>query len=406
MRHLGKSFKYYVEVNLDEEKSLHHLFEESLSPRDLCAQLALYYKTPIVPEQTLLFFDEIQSCPSALARLRYFYEKYPELHLAAAGSLLEFAVEEIPSFGVGRIRSLFMYPFSFDEFLRALGEGMLADACREASPEHPLMEAIHLRLVSRLKLFLVIGGMPEAVAEYVRTGDLLHSTQVLTDLLVSFQDDFAKYKTKIPVLLIREVFESAVDQAEGKFVYERAAGGEGVVQVKKALELLEMAGLLYPVFHSAANGIPLGAEINRKYRRMLFCDTGLFLHILGNASAVLVAEDFNAVNRGALAEIFAGLEMIKAASCYERPALYCWHREKKQSSAQVDYIIQRGRNIIPVEIKSGSRGSMQSLRLFMKEKNIPRGIRSSLENFTRYDDIDVYPLYAVSNLMRPVQDKH
>ncbi|MDR1239321.1 MAG: ATP-binding protein [Treponema sp.] len=407
IRHLGQRFRYLAEINFDQDEGVRRLFEQGLSPRELCAQLAVYCNTPVIPGETLLFFDEIQRCLPALASLRYFYEQYPEQHLAAAGSLLEFALEEIPSFGVGRVHSLFMYPFAFDEFLRALGEEMLVEAIRGAGPDKPLPEPIHERLTARLKIFLVLGGMPEAVLEYTRTGDLIRSREALNDLLLGFRDDFAKYKKRIPALLVNEVFESVAHQAEGKFVYERAVPGAGRSRVQDALELLVKAGLVFPVTHSAANGVPLGAEANPKYRRMLPCDTGLFLRLLGFESAaaqVLLAENVQSINRGALAEIFAGLELLKSSPPAVPRQLYCWRRasnpgENRQGNAQVDYVIQREDRIIPMEIKSGSRGSMQSLRFFLEEKRLPLGIRCSLENFSRYENIAVYPLYAISNLL-------
>jgi len=251
-----------VEINFDDEKNAHRFFEEDYSPQEICEQLAFYYRTPVVAGETLLFFDEIQACLPALSKLRYFYEKYPDMHLIAAGSLLEFAFGEIASFGVGRICLVFMYPFSFDEFLNALGDGMLVDAYRKANPRKPLSEPIHKQLIKRLKLFLVIGGMPDAVAGYVNTGDLLQSQLVLNDLLVTFQNDFSKYRKRIPDSRIREVFESVAHQAEGKFVYEKATEGCNNAQVKQALDLLMMAGLVYPVTHTSANGIPLGDEID------------------------------------------------------------------------------------------------------------------------------------------------
>jgi predicted AAA+ superfamily ATPase len=242
LRQLGKRFRHFVEINFDEDKEAGAFFEGALSPGELCSQLALYRHTPIVPGETLLFLDEIQSCRAALAKLRYFYERYPELHVAAAGSLLEFALEEIPSFGVGRIRSLFLYPFCFDEFLAALGEGAAVRAIREASPVCPLPEPVHRQLLNRFKTFLICGGMPEAVSRYVRTGDLLSGELVLNDLITTLKADFAKYKSRVPLLLLNEVFESIVHQAEGKFVYERAACGTPTAPVKQALNLLIMAG--------------------------------------------------------------------------------------------------------------------------------------------------------------------
>jgi predicted AAA+ superfamily ATPase len=399
VRTLGRRFKHYVEINFDNDDEAVGFFAKSLDPADLCSRLSLYTRTPIIPGETLLFFDEIQSCIPAMKTLRYFYEKHPQQHLIAAGSLLEFALEEIPSFSVGRLHSVFMYPFSFYEFLSALGDEMLAEACRSAGPKNPLPQPIHNQLIERLKIFLLIGGMPEAVANYVQSRDLLGSQMIIEDLLVAFRDDFAKYRSRMPTLILNEVFESVMHQSEGKFIYERAALETGNARVKQALDLLLMAGLAHPVTHTAANGIPLGAEINPKYRRIIPCDTGIFLHILGiDKSEILLAKNFNAVNRGALAEIFVGLELLKSAKSHAQRQLYCWHREKAQSSAQIDYLIQKGSATIPIEVKSGLQGGMKSLKLFMAEKNISRGIRTSLENFSTEKYFDIYPLYAVSNL--------
>ncbi len=401
VRHLGESFKYYLEVNFDDQKQVHYLFEQSLLPQEICEQLSLLFRVPIVPGETLLFFDEIQSCIEAMSKLRYFYEKYPELHLIAAGSLLEFAIEEMPSFGVGRIRSLFMYPLAFNEFLEAMNENMLVEACAKATPENPLSEPVHTHITGFLKTFLIIGGMPEVIAEYVNKRDLMRCQQVLNDLIISFKNDFAKYKKRVSALRINEVFESVASQAEGKFVYEHAAVGATNAQVKQALDLLVMAGLVYPVTHTAANGIPLGAEANHKFQRMIIFDTGLFLQILKlDVAQLLLSNDFKTINRGALAEVFVGLELTKANSSYNPESLYYWQRDKKQGNAQVDYLIQQGEQIIPIEVKAGTQGSMQSLWVFMNEKKIEKGIRTSLENFGRYDNIEVYPMYAISNLKK------
>jgi predicted AAA+ superfamily ATPase len=241
--------------------------------------------------------------------------------------------------------------------------------------------------------------MPEAVAQYTNTGDLLQSQFVLNDLLVTYQNDFSKYRKRIPDTRIREVFESVAHQAEGKFVYEKATEGSSNAQVKQALDLLILAGLVHPVTHTSANGIPLGAEIDLKYRRMILFDTGLLQQILGlDVAQLFLTDDFSAINKGALAEIFVGLELIKNASCYKPAQLYCWRREQKKSNAQIDFLIQRGETILPVEVKSGTRGSMQSLHIFMEEKNSKLGIRTSLENFGFFDNIEIYPLYAISNI--------
>ncbi|MDR1739813.1 MAG: ATP-binding protein [Bacteroidales bacterium] len=399
VRNLAKSFKYFVEVNFEKRKKIHSIFEEDFSPQEICKRLEVEYGTPIVPGETLLFLDEIQGCLQAISKLRYFYEEYPQLHVVAAGSLLEFALEEIPSFGVGRIRSLYMFPFSFDEFLVALGEYRLVNLYRQASPQKPMEDIFHNKLNTYLKTFFVIGGMPEVVAEYCKTGNFLKCQKVLNDILVSLRGDFAKYKKRVSALRIDEVFQSVIHQSKGKFVFERAAVQASNAQVKQALDLLMMAGLVYSITRTAANGIPLGAEINLKFQRYILLDTGLFQRALKlNVSQILISDDLKIINNGAIAEIFVGLELIKAASCYDPVTLYYWEREKRQANAQVDFLIQRNEQIVPIEVKSGTQGAMQSLRVFMSEKKITKGIRTSLENFAQYENIEVYPIYAISNL--------
>jgi len=323
VRNLGKSFKNYVEINFEDDKEVHVFFEKFNSPHEICKQLSLYYKKEIVAGQTLVFFDEIQDCPKALAKLRYFYEKYQELHLIAAGSLLEFAIEEMASFAVGRIRSIYLYPFSYEEFLLAQKNEMLIKAYRQANSKNPLSEPVHQELNKLLKIFLIIGGMPEAVAKYIETESFLESQMVIDDLIVSFKNDFKKYKKRMPSVYIENVFESVANQIDGKFVYERIPNLNNS-QVKQSLELLIMAGLAIPVVHSSANGIPIGAGANFKHRKMLLLDTGIFLRMLDfNASQIIIADDFKTINMGALAEMFVGLEILKASSCYMPCKLYC-----------------------------------------------------------------------------------
>ncbi|BAV04222.1 hypothetical protein SAMN05421788_10449 [Filimonas lacunae] len=400
VKHLAKQFTHFLEINFEEQRQVHKIFEGDLDPKMLCEHLSVLYNVPIIPGQTLLFLDEIQACVSAISSLRFFYEKYPELHVIAAGSLLEFALAELASFGVGRIRSLFMYPLSFNEYLLAMEEPLLLNAKSKASPNHPLPEPIHNKLIAHCKRFLVLGGMPEVVATYVEYKDLLRCGQVLDDLTTSLKADFAKYKRQVPYLRIAEVFDSIVQQAGGKFVYSKAATSSSHKQIKDAVDLLALGGLVIPVTHTAANGLPLGAEMNHKSRKMLLLDTGIFQRLLGlNIGDLLIEDDFDAINKGAIAEQFIGLELLKNASCYKQETLYYWHREAKNSNAEVDYVIQKSENIIPIEIKAGRKGSMRSMHLFLEEKKSSFGARFSLENFSTYDNIAVFPLYAVNELL-------
>ena len=399
VHNLANSFDYFIEVDFEAQHSLHALFNTSVNPEDICEQLSLYFSVPIIEGQTLLFFDEIQSCLSAISSLRYFYEKMPGLHIIAAGSLLEFALKELPSFGVGRVRSMFVRPFSFDEFLIAFDQNKLAEAIKKASPTNPLPDLIHKKIITHYKRFIAIGGMPEVVAAYIASGDMLTCLKIIDDIVISYQDDFSKYKRLVPANRIREAFESVVLQMGGKFVYAKAAMNSDPKQIKAALELLILAGLVIPVTHTSSNGIPLGAEVDPKKRKMLIFDTGIFQRLLGlNIGELMISDRFEVVNKGALAELSVGLELSKLLSLYRRDPLYYWQRESASGNAEVDFVFQKGEQIIPIEVKSGVRGSMQSLHLFLKEKNINEGIRFSLENFGKYNNIRALPIYAVSTI--------
>lgn len=400
VRRLGESFETFLEINFEEHRRVHAIFEGDLTPQTLCESLSIMFDTEIIPGRTLLFFDEIQACIPAISSLRFFYEKMPALHVVAAGSLLEFAISEIPSFGVGRIRSLFMYPMSFDEFLKGVGQVKLLNLKRKASSQNPLPSPLHDKLLDLLKKFLVIGGMPEAVDKFASTKDLRKCQKVLDDLVNSYRTDFAKYREKTPALHIREVFDAVVHQSGGKFVYAKASQNLNTQQVKEALELLIMAGLVIPVTHTSANGIPLGAEKNLKKRKMLLLDTGLFQRVMQLEIAdVLFSNELGLVNKGGIAEQFVGLEILKNSSYYQQTELFYWHREALNSSAEVDYLIQKHDSIIPLEVKSGTKGAMNSMFLFLREKKSGYGYRLSLENFSEYNNIKVYPLYAVANVM-------
>jgi len=324
IRNLSNKFEYYVEVNFEEDKEARKVFENSnLTPQLLCEKLTSIYGIPIVEGKTLLFLDEIQSCIPAISSLRFFYEKMPGLHLIAAGSLLEFALEEVPSFGVGRIRSMFMYPFSFLEFLEANGNPFLLDAVKKSNLQNPLDEVLHNRVLHLLKLFLIIGGMPEVVATYVNEKDLLKCQTVLDELINTLKNDFSKYRKKIPALQISASFDSIVRQTGKKFVYTNKEQIFSAFQTKNAVELLLMAGLVIPVTHTSANGLPLGAGINPKFRKLMLLDTGIFQRLLGlQLSEILLNDDFDLINKGHIAEMFAGLELLKSTLCSEQAQLF------------------------------------------------------------------------------------
>ena len=399
IRNFSKHFDHFIEINFDEQPLYQQLFSMTSDVHDVLEQLAIITQTEIIEGKTLVFLDEIQACLPAISKLRYFYEKKPNLHIIAAGSLLEFALAELPSFGVGRVRSLFMYPFSFIEFLGALNEKQLVSMLRQSNPSKPINLIFHEKLKIYLKKFLIIGGMPQAVQTYVVRGDLLEVQRILDDLIITIQADFVKYKKKIPPASIKTVFESIVNQVGKKYKFTNDFTSLTNVVIKQVIDLLEMAGLVYPVTHSSSNGIPIGAEINSKKTKLLIFDTGIYQRILGlNVADLLLKDDVEVINKGNIAELFVGLELIKSTQCYEKTGLYYWHREAKNSQAEVDYVIQIQDVIIPLEVKAGTKGAMQSMYLFMNEKKSSFGIRVSLENFSEFENVKVIPLYAVSNL--------
>lgn len=401
IRQLGKRFKYFVEVNLEANRQAHACFGERLEMAEVVHNLEIHLNCRIVPGETLLFLDEIQACPRAISALRFFYEQLPGLHVAAAGSLLEFALGELSDFGVGRIRNLFVYPFSFREFLKALNEEVLLSVLDEASFTRPPAEVAHRRLLEALRNYFIVGGMPAAVLKYAQTGSYYEAQREQDDILVSLKADFGKYRRRVAPEVVRRTLASVSEQMGGKFVYSNASQDLSYQQGRLCTDLLEQARLIHRVVCSHANGLPLGGDINLKSQKFLLLDTGLYLRECGldlREWITLPPDEF--VNRGALAELFAGLELMKALSPFQESALYYWHREGRNANAEVDYLLQVNNAILPVEVKSGSRGSMKSLRLFMEEKRVPLAIRTSSEPLSQLDTIKIIPLYLLSDYER------
>lgn len=417
IRHLGETFKHYIEVNFEKRSELKELFEKTSDVHQLAARLGMLYNVPIEAGKTLVFLDEIQACPEAIKSLWFFKEDFPELHVVAAGSLLEFALKELTSYGVGRIRSLFMYPLSFDEFLQAQGKASWIEEKRKADHNHPLFEALHQELVQQYRTFLMVGGMPASVVAWLETQDYSQCQAELDDIQLSYYDDFAKYGKRIDVTLLRNTLQSVVKQTGGKFTYSKVEGGYRSEDIKKALAMLSDAGIIKRVSHTAANGLPLGAETNDKFRKYIYLDSGLLLRILdldfGGAneltSLIITGAAEDLVNKGGLAELVLGWELVKYGSSRIRHDLFYWENVGEGTTSEVDYIVAHQMKVLPIECKAGTSGKMKSLRLFMCNKHISHAIRCSLENFSQlvFQDekesgeskyIRICPLYAISSI--------
>lgn len=410
VRELAKQFRYFVEINLEKQPDLLQLFPENIDVKKTCEKLSGSLGIPIVPNETLLFIDEIQISKEAIMSLRYFKEDYPELHVVAAGSLLEFALEELPSFGVGRIRSLYMYPFSFDEFLMAQGLELMVNYKKKATSTAPMTEKAHKDLVDQLRSFYLVGGMPAAVTEWMETHSYIEVSHVHTDIIQTYEDDFNKYKKRVSPVLLRQVLRSVALQIGSKFVYAVAARDVHSSVVRDALHLLTLAGLITPVKHTNGNGLPLGAEENDSYVKYLFFDLGVMQTMLDIPAAdILMASDLDFVNKGGTSEMFAGLEMQKYRDCFQKAEMHYWHNTNKGSNAEVDYLKAQNGKVLPIEVKANTQGGMQSLWIFMRKRHLQNAVRTSLENFGQFDyfdpeenfeqrHVDIIPLYALSNL--------
>lgn len=416
IRHLGESFASFVEINFEKQPSAASIFSGDLNAREIASKISNLTGKVVQPGQTLLFLDEIHACPNAIMALRFFKEDFPELHVAAAGSLLEFALAELPTFGVGRMHSLFMYPMSFDEFLAATGQQGLILERQKASVDKPLDTVFHLRLVEQFRNFIMVGGMPEVVCCWDATRDYLQCQELQDQLILSYEDDFSKYRKRVDPVLLRQVLRSAALQITSKFVY-RQASEQKAVKVREAVELLTMAGLLTPVTKTSGNGLPLGAGADGQFRKLLLLDSGLTLRLLNMSlgsvqqitEEILTATETDLVNKGKFSEMIAGLEIIKHMSPAMRHDMFYWLREERNSLAEVDYLEPYNGAVLPIEIKAETQGGMKSLWQLMREKGLSYAIRCSLENFGKFDyvdeqslnfvrHIDVYPLYAMAQM--------
>ena len=401
-RELGQSFEYFVEINFEINPQLAEIFNRDLDPQRIIRDLGLLTAKNIVPGKTLLFFDEIQEAPKAVKSLRYFHELLPELHVIAAGSLLDFVLENI-GIPVGRVASLYMYPMSFLEFLAAQDNQAIVELILRHDPAEPLSKPIHDKLLALLGEYLAVGGMPEVIQTWISRKDLRKCETIQTLLVDAYRQDFSKYCKKFQVKYVDLIFDEIPCWFGRKFRYSKMPGNWRKRELAPAFELLKKASVAHEVRHTSSNGLPLGGETNPNRFKVIFLDIGLAQSILGlDLAEWILKPDAAIVNRGILAEAFVGQEILAYSSPQKKGALFYWHREAHASNAEVDYMLAQGQDIVPVEVKSGATGTLRSLHIFLKEKSSvsPYGIRFSGHNFSVFQKIHSYPLYAVANLFR------
>lgn len=369
-----------VEINFERHPERAALFDSN-NPTEIINLLSLQLNVKITPGKTLLFLDEIQATPHLLAVLRYFYEELPQLHIIAAGSLLDFALEDAKfSMPVGRIEYMHLGPITFEGFLLAMGEKQLYDFLQQYTLDQSYPVPIHDKLMQLLKTYLIVGGMPEAVATYSEKKDFLAVEKIKHSILDTYVDDFSKYATKAEQNRLRALFNKAPNLIGKKFKYSHISPNEKSTLLGHALSQLRLARVVHCVYHSAANGVPLGAEINEKKFKVLFLDVGLVATSLGLSYLDVVdQQEIALINSGGIAEQLIGQHLLYLRPPYEKPLLYYWVREKKSSSAEVDYVVSKNRSIIPVEVKAGKTGTLKSLHYFVAEKEVQKAVRFNSE---------------------------
>ncbi|MDD4869340.1 MAG: ATP-binding protein [Kiritimatiellae bacterium] len=370
------AFENLVEINFERMPDAGSLFA-SKSPRTILPMLEARFNAPIIPGKTLLFLDEIQAAPEVFSALRYFQEELPGLHVIAAGSLLEFVLQEHSfSMPVGRIEYMHLGPMTFEEFLLATGHEKLQQWLMRYTLEDSVPEGMHRELLKLVRQYCVVGGMPEAVAVFAGNGSYQECEQVQQSILSTYRDDFAKYASRAKHRRIEKIF-TAVPQLVGrKFMFSHVDREERARELGAALQLLCLARVTYQVKHSHGNGVPLGAETDDRTFKVLFLDVGLLCRACGlRVLDVEKVADLILVNNGAVCEQLAGQHLLMSGAFYEDPVLYYWMRDRPNSSAEVDYLMAIGSHVIPVEIKAGATGRLKSLHLFLSEKELRFGLR-------------------------------
>lgn len=403
VRKLGEIFEHYVEVNFEEAVSLRKIFdsEKDLDPVRITRDLSLALKKEIKPGKTLLFLDEVQMAPNAIIALRYFYEKMPDLHVVAAGSLLDFAIEKV-GVPVGRVTFLYLYPMSWIEFLIALGHQLMVKAILSHALAEAESEVIHNKILEILRIYCAIGGMPEAVAYWVKTQDPQICAQIHQSIIQSYRQDFHKYAKLYQVKYVELIFESTLQQLGQKFKFSQLEGEYRKRELSPALDLLEKAGVLYRVFHTSGQGIPLGADLDLQDYKLIFLDIGLSQALLGLDLADWFLHGTPAfANKGTLVEAFVGQELLAYSDPSQKASLYYWHRAQASSSAEVDYLIQSQGQVLPIEVKSKKGRSLRSMHSFLdSHPKSPFGIRFSTHNYSVQEQLVSCPLYAIARAIQ------
>jgi len=382
-RQVGKSFiieefgnnffTYVIKVNFEEIPELRQLFITN-NVTQIIQNLEVYFGKKIIMSDTLLFLDEIQVCPEAIVSLRYFYEKLPDLHIIAAGSLLDHTLNELQySMPVGRVEFAYMYPMCFYEFLIAIDEEQLVEYLKNYNLQQKIAQPIHDKLLKLVRLYFFVGGMPEAVSVYAETRSLIDIERIHESIVKSLEFDFAKYGTRSQQIIMTKLLRYIPKVSGQKFKYVNFDNLIRSDATKKALDLLSMSRIIHIIKNTKATDVPLEHGVVEKVFKTIFFDIGLSNHILKQRLTDL--ENLGIDNKGGLAEQLVGQELLCLPPYFIENDIYYWVREKRNAEAEIDYVVQLDNKIIPIEVKAGKTGTLKSLQIFVTEKKLKKAIR-------------------------------
>lgn len=397
IQHFGaEEFEHLFYLNFDETPELKKFFEGSLDPKKIVRDLGYYFEKEIVPEKHLIFFDEIQESPEALNCLKYFQEKAPEHHVVGAGSLLGVKLAHTKGFPVGKVDFLEMRPLNFLEFLEAMGKVRLRELLQTKSDSEPIAEPIHTELISLLKFYFIVGGMPEAVALFALNQDDLQAVRkVQKSILDAYSLDFAKHAPPSQVMKITTLWNSILTQLSKdnkKFTFSTLGETARSREYEEAMQWLEDAGLILKVYRITTPKLPVDAYQEGKAYKIALLDVGL-LGTMAYLPPKVVVEGHRLFTefKGALTENFVAQEL----SCIFDKRLFYW---TSGAQAEVDFILPIDTELYPLEVKSGENKRKKSLHIY-KEKYAPKlSLRTSPMNFHLHETFLNIPLYALNNL--------
>ena len=400
-RFADTEFDTLVKLDLEKRRDLHGCFGDNLDAHTVLRQLELGAGRRIVAGRTLLFLDEVQVCPRAIMALRYLYEQVPDLHVIAAGSLLEFVMGNIPV-PVGRVQYLHLYPMTFREYLLGMGNEVAA----EWVARHPSMvdESLQRTLLNELRTYFFVGGMPESVDVYRESRSLVAASQAQIEVIATYREDFAKYAPRADPTNLDTVLLAVARNVGEQIKYVRLDRAHSGPTNRRAFDLLCKARVVHKIASCDPSGLPLGASASDRRFKAALLDIGLLQNLCRVPVELELQEhDLLAMYRGALAAQFAAQEMIAAGG----QELYYWARDARGSSAEVDYLAIREGRVVPVEVKSGAGGSLRSLHLMLATyPNCPEGMVLYSGTYARVPEqrLTFLPLYYAAQVGDPRPD--